>query len=115
MNQTESNEKQDNFAKLRGPCHPLAFKNARVRYLHVFRMRHVLADTLDSTAETGSVETIDVYWRSQCLHCMQQTPLQVYPQPDRARKDSPHSRQRRRKKKLTGLFLGVEERNKNKT
>lgn len=78
-------------------------------------MRHVLPDTLDLIAETGSVETIEVYWRSQCLHCMQQTPLQVYPQPDHARKDSPHSRQRRRKKKLTGLFLGVEERNKNKT
>lgn len=47
--------------------------------------------TLDVTAEAGSVETIEVYWRSQCLHCMQQTPLQVYPQPDHARKDSPQS------------------------
>lgn len=78
-------------------------------------MRHVPVDTLDLIAEARSVETIEVYWRSQCLHCMQQTPLQVYPQPDHARKDSPHSRQRRRKKKLTGLFWGAEERNKDKT
>lgn len=101
---------------MNGPCHPLAFRNARFKHRHVFRVRHVPVDTLDLIAETMSVETIEVYWRSQCLHCMQQTPLQVYPQPDHARKDSPHSRQRRReKKKSTGLFRGVEERNTNTT
>ena len=102
------------ISELRGPLSPTGFQECM---FHVFRMRHVPANTLDLIAETRSVETIEVYWRSQCLHCMQQTPLQVYPQPDHARKDSPHSRQRRRKKKkkLTGLFLGVEEKNKNKT
>lgn len=57
-----------NFTRLRGACHPLAFRNARSKHRHEFRVRRVPADTLDLIAETRSVETTEVYWRSQCLH-----------------------------------------------
>ena len=44
----------------------------------------------------GWVETIEVYLQSQCLHCMQQTPLQVNQQSAHAEKKDP-TRHRRRK------------------
>uniref|UniRef100_A0A8C3PXN8 Polysaccharide biosynthesis domain-containing protein n=1 Tax=Chrysolophus pictus TaxID=9089 RepID=A0A8C3PXN8_CHRPC len=50
-----------------------------------------------STQSTGggSVETIEVYLQSQCLHCMQQTPLQVNQQSAHAEKDPTRNRRRK--------------------
>lgn len=43
----------------------------------------------------SSVETIEVYLQSQCLHCMQQTPLQVNQQSAHAEKDPTRNRRRK--------------------
>lgn len=57
-------------------------------------------------AAAGSVETIEVYWRSQCVHRRQQTPSHVYP--NLITRERIH-RSRQRKEELNRLVSGVEE------
>lgn len=60
-------------------------------------------------AAARSVETIEVYWRSQCVHRRQQTPSHVYPNlitRERIR------RSRQRREELNRLVSGVEEKEK---